>query len=60
MEEGLPKVPKLELAQFKFILSKESTLSKTNSKNSEKIKENLLSEIIKDSKSIISFHSLKQ
>lgn len=48
MEEGLPKVPKLELAQFKFILSKESTLSKTNSKNSEKIKENLLNEIIKD------------
>jgi hypothetical protein len=55
MEEGLPKVPKLELAQFKFVLSKEATLSKTNNKNSEKIKEDLLSEIIKDSKSISIF-----
>ena len=50
MEEGLPKVPKLELAQIKFVLSKETPAAKN--KNSEKMKENLLSEIIKDSKSI--------
>lgn len=53
MEEGLPKVPKLELAQFKFVLSKETALTKNS--NSEKIKENLLSEIVKDSKPYFCF-----
>ena len=45
MEEGLPKVPKLELAQLKFLLSKDAKTTK----NAEKIRENLLAEIIKDS-----------
>lgn len=53
MEEGLPKVPKLELAQMKFVLTKESnqaTKSLNRSASSlAAIKENLLSEIIKDS-----------
>jgi len=52
MEEGLPKVPKLELAQMKFVLTKESnqaTKSLNRSASSlAAIKENLLSEIIKD------------
>ncbi len=43
MEEGLPKVPKLELAQWKFILSKSPKDSKT-------ITENLIKEISENSK----------
>jgi hypothetical protein len=53
MEEGLPKIPKLELAQMKFVLTKESnpaTKSLNRSASSlTSIKDNLLSEIIKDS-----------
>jgi len=52
MEEGLPKVPKLELAQAKFVLSKESNPA-TKSVNRTPaslaaIKDNLLKEIVKD------------
>lgn len=50
MEEGLPKVPKLELAQFKFVLSQELD-PKTKSKKKDEltnIQKNLLEEIIKD------------
>ncbi len=53
MEEGLPKIPKLELAQMKFVLSKESNpATKSLNRSSSSltgIKDNLLSEIIKDS-----------
>ena len=59
MEEGLPKVPKLELAQMKFVLTKESnqaTKSLNRSASSlAAIKENLLSEIIKDSMFFVLF-----
>jgi 26S proteasome regulatory subunit N7 len=47
MEEGLPKVPKLELAQFKFLLTREIG-AKSPKAETLKIKENLLNEIIKD------------
>ena len=53
MEEGLPKVPKLELAQFKFVLSQEldpKTKSKKPASELTNIQKNLLEEIIKDSK----------
>ena len=43
MEEGLPKIPKLELAQWKFILSK-------GSNNSKLLTENLIKEIGENSK----------
>jgi hypothetical protein len=42
MEEGLPKIPKLELAQFKFLL-----LNKCN--NAEATKQKLLDGIVEDS-----------
>jgi hypothetical protein len=43
MEEGLAKVPKLELAQWKFILSK-------GAKDSKAITENLIREIGENSR----------
>ena len=59
MEEGLPKVPKLELAQFKFVLSKEKSNTTTyaqtvvvgTSSTLNTMKETLLAEIVKDSTS---------
>lgn len=61
MEEGLPKVPKLELAQFKFALTQElSNKTKQSSKTSsvnQSIRDNLLAEIVKDSMSISILHS---
>jgi hypothetical protein len=42
MEEGLPKVPKLELTQLKFMLQK-------NPKNANDIKQKLMNGIIADS-----------
>lgn len=54
MEEGLPKIPKLELAQIKFTLLQETTASKNNTKTSlanniTQMREKLLAEIVKDS-----------
>lgn len=56
MEEGLPKVPKLELAQLKFNLSKEApavggTPSKVPSQAKNLTKDKLLAGIILDSTS---------
>jgi len=48
MEEGLPKVPKLELAQFKFVLSKEAQAAKPNKSVLTSVKEKLLEGIVKD------------
>ncbi len=42
MEEGLPKVPKLELTQLKFLLQK-------NPKNASEIKQKLMNGITADS-----------
>lgn len=49
MEEGLPKVPKLELAQLKFVLNKETTSAKPNQILAASIKEKLLEGIVLDS-----------
>ena len=43
MEEGLAKIPKLELAQIKFILSNASSNNSTNTR------EELLREIVQNS-----------
>jgi len=48
MEEGLPKVPKLELAQLKFVLNKETTSAKPNQILAASIKEKLLEGIVLD------------
>jgi len=48
MEEGLPKVPKLELAQLKFYLSKEMASSKPNKTTIASAKEKLLAGIVLD------------
>ena len=50
MEEGLPKVPKLELAQLKFYLSKEMASSKPNKTTIASAKEKLLAGIVLDSR----------
>ena len=50
MEEGLPKVPKLELAQLKFYISKEMISSKPNKTTIASAKEKLLAGIVLDSK----------
>jgi hypothetical protein len=50
MDEGIPKVPKLELAQFKFFLSKESASTKSNKTLSIEIKQKLSEGIVLDSK----------
>ena len=56
MEEGLPKVPKLELAQLKFVLSKEAPVvgtpgkAPTQAKTASQNKDKLLAGIILDSK----------
>lgn len=49
MEEGLPKVPKLELAQLKFVLMQEQNTKTVLAKPSN-IKETILKEIMADSK----------
>lgn len=46
MEEGLPKIPKLELAQQKFAFKQETALANANKAAS--IKEKLLAEIVQD------------
>lgn len=43
MEEGLPRLPKLELAQFKFLLEQDK-----NAVKNPKIKEDLLKEIVEN------------
>lgn len=48
MEEGLPKVPKLELAQLKFYISKEMISSKPNKTTIASAKEKLLAGIVLD------------
>lgn len=52
MEEGLAKVPKLDLAQHKFVLTKESTSPSPNASVIKSIKEKLLAGISLDSKLI--------
>jgi hypothetical protein len=52
MEEGLPKVPKLELAQLKFYISKEMVSAKPNKATIASAKEKLLAGIVLDSKNI--------
>jgi hypothetical protein len=49
MYEGIPKVPKLELAQYKFFLSKESALTKSNKTLSAETKQKLSEGIVLDS-----------
>ena len=49
MEEGLAKVPKLELAQFKFVISKEISSTSPNRILIEQVKEKLLAGIKLDS-----------
>ena len=56
MEEGLPKVPKLELAQLKFVLGQElnpKTKSNKPANELKVIRDNLLDGIIKDSMYLI-------
>jgi hypothetical protein len=48
MEEGLTKIPKLELAQLKFTLNQEQN-KKGNSTNNQKAKDELMNEIIQNS-----------
>lgn len=48
MEEGLAKVPKLELAQYKYVLSKEATSPNPNKAATESVKEKLMAGIIVD------------
>lgn len=50
MEEGLAKVPKMELAQYKYVLSREATSPNPNKANTESVKSKLMAGIIVDSK----------
>ena len=47
--EGLPKIPNLELAQLKFVYSKETN---KNAASAVAIKEKILGLIVKDSNSL--------
>lgn len=48
MEEGLPKIPKLDLAQHKFLLMQDLS-GKNPQPNRATIKETLLKEIVAES-----------
>lgn len=48
MEEGLAKVPKLDLAQFKYVLTKEATTPNPNKAATESVKEKLHAGIVLD------------
>ena len=50
MEEGLPKVPKLDLAQYKYVLTREATTPNPNNAATQSVKEKLLAGIVLDSK----------
>ena len=49
MEEGLAKVPKLDLAQHKYVLTKEATSPNPNKAATQSVKEKLMAGIILDS-----------
>ena len=48
MEEGLAKVPKLELAQYKYVLSREATSANPSKSGNESVREKLMAGIIVD------------
>ena len=50
MDEGLPKVPKLELAQLKFVLTNELKSKSSVSNANNLLKDKLLAGIVLDSK----------
>lgn len=51
MEEGLAKVPKLDLAQHKYVLTKEATSPNPNKAATQSVKEKLMAGIILDNMS---------
>lgn len=55
MEEGLAKVPKLDLAQHKFVLTKETTSPTPNASVIQSTKEKILAGISLDSKPLLDF-----
>ncbi len=50
MEEGLAKVPRLDLAQYKYVLIQETIHPNPNKAATESLKEKLMSGIVADSK----------
>ncbi len=55
MEEGLAKVPKLDLAQYKYALTQEVTHPNPNKAATQSVKDKLLAGIVADSKLTLLF-----